>query len=670
MAVRKIETQLALTGEREFNDQMKAVNSNLKTLKSEMALVASEFDGQANSAEALRSKQKVLSEQYDQQKEKCRALAEMLKQAEDAYGDNSAQVDKYKQQLNNAKAQLNKFGTDLESVNKYLGEAEKSGKGAASSIDEFGKQVKEAEKKSSTFGDVLKANLSSELIVSGVRAAADAVKELGKVLADTVIDSAAYADNVLTMSTVTGISTERLQEMMYAAELLDVSADTQASTMSKLTRNMYQAKDGTGQQAEAFAALGVEITNADGALRNNQEVFGEIIDRLGEMSNETERDAIAMTLMGKSAQELNPLIEAGSAAVLGFYQEAHEFNAVLNQETLESLGAVDDALQRFNGALSASKNVLGAEFAEPVKTILGGLTAMLKGNTDDGIAIIELGLDQLGKVLEGLEPLAEQTVETLVGTIIGKLPDVVDAGCELVVSLLDGIGQKEPEMLPRVIDLVTTIAETLIDNAPEIAEAAAKLVGTLAISLVESAPELMEKVPQLVVSIAQGLIEGIPKIADVGLQIVQGLWSGISENRRWLRDKLKQWTDGVLSDIKGFFGIASPSKVFRDEIGKNLAAGIGVGFEKEMSDVQKIMRGAIPTKFDPMKFMEENKSVIRTAQTVRVENVPELEMANRETAANGGVIEVHTTLEIDKNKVGEAVTQYQIERERARGYHF
>lgn len=381
MAVRKIETELSLTGEKQFNDQMKAVNSNLKTLKSEMALVASEFDGQANSVDALRSKQKVLVDQYDQQREKVRALESQLEKAREAYGDNSAQVDKYQQQLNNAKVQLNKFGNELEDTNKYLKEAEESADGAAHSIDEFGKEVKESARdidSAESGGGGVKGLLGTlgemkGLLVGG--AVVGALKEVGEAVLDITRAGAEYADEVLTMSTVTGLSTETLQEYKYMADLVDVSVETITGSHTKLIRSMKSARDGTGAQAEAFEKLGIKVVDADGNLRDAREVFDEVIDALGNMTNETERDATAMDLMGKSAQDLNPLIEAGSEEINEFRQEAHDMGAVLNDETLGTLGEVQDSFDRLSQKATASKNQLATEFAPAIIKICDDLIA-------------------------------------------------------------------------------------------------------------------------------------------------------------------------------------------------------------------------------------------------------------------------------------------------------
>ena len=85
---------------------------------------------------------------------------------------------------------------------------------------------------------------------------------------------------------------------------------------------------------------------------------------------------------------------------------------------------------------------------------------------------------------------------------------------------------------------------------------------------------------------------------DVGKNLVSGIWEGIKNAKNWLLDKVKEWCGNILNGIKGFFGIHSPSKVFRDEIGTNLALGVGEGFSDTMKEVSNDMSASIPKEFD------------------------------------------------------------------------
>lgn len=159
-------------------------------------------------------------------------------------------------------------------------------------------------------------------------------------------ESAAYADNILTLSLTTGQTTDQLQEFSYASELIDVSLDTLQGSLTKLTNNMQDTANGTGNAQAAFQQLGVSVTDADGHLRSANDVFYDAIDALGDVTNATERDALAMDIFGRSAQDLNPLIVQGADTLREYAQEAHDMGYVLDNDALAALGAVDDAYQR------------------------------------------------------------------------------------------------------------------------------------------------------------------------------------------------------------------------------------------------------------------------------------------------------------------------------------
>ncbi len=579
MATRTISTSIKLDGEAEFKKQMSSVNSELKTLRTEMAYSEEQFKGQANTMEALTAKDKLLRESIEKQTQKVSAAEEMLQKAKDAQNEFAKAIDAAKQKatdqgvsldrlrgntesltdkekalakellnaegaydkasgtinrtsqiLNSTKTDLLKMNRELEDNSKYLDEAAKSSDKTASSIDEYGRAVDTGKEKTSIFGEVLKANLASEAIITGAKGlaaglreipaevlerSAEALKALISGIKDTSVEAAAYADDILTASTVTGLSTDALQEYQYMAELTDVSVDTITGSLTKLTKNMDAAKGGTGSAAEAFKALGVSVTDADGQLRSNQEVFGEVIDKLGEMDNETQRDAYSMSIFGKSAQDLNPLIAQGSDGIAAFAEEAHNMGYVLDGETLTSLGAVDDAVQRFEKTLEAVKNQAGAEFAPAMESIFTGITQLISGNVDEGIASIENGLEQFADKLEELGPAAEEALTMFLETFADHLPELGETGVRLLLTLIAGIAKTAPELIPAAVDTITTIIDALWDNRGQIVEA--------------------------------------------GKDLIRGLWEGIENMGAWIGEKIRGFGAGVVNQLKNFFGISSDS---------------------------------------------------------------------------------------------------------------
>ena len=382
MATRSISATIALNGEQAFNSAMKNINSNLRVLKSELSATSSSFSGQANSLAALTAKNKQLSEIYAQQKEKVRALEQAVKESSEKYGENSQQTDRLKVSYNRARVELDKLGQELQQNAQYMEEAKNSTDQCATSIDQYGNRVKDASDKSKGFGTTGQSSflkVGKALLAVGIAAK---VADIAKKLASATKEAAAFADEVLTLSAKTNISTDALQGYMYAAELVDVSVETITKSMQRNIRSMGSAADGTAQYANAYKQLGVAVQDSNGELRDSQEVFWELIDALGQMTNETERDEIAMTLLGKSAQDLNPLIEAGADRMRELAAEADSVGYIMSGETLSALGSLDDQLQRLDGAATAAKNALGAALAPAFENLAEKATNALVAITN------------------------------------------------------------------------------------------------------------------------------------------------------------------------------------------------------------------------------------------------------------------------------------------------
>lgn len=358
----QIGPKIGIEGENEYRQALRDINTGIKTLGTEMQAVTSAFYGQEKSIRSLTAENDVLERTIYSLEEKLNLQKKMLQEAANAYGEASEKTQAWQQKVNLTTAELNK-------AKVKLAENEKAMQGLSEETDE-------AAKSTSVFSDVLKADLLSEAIKTGIKAVASGIREIGQALADTVKDSAEYADNILTLSTNTGIAAETLQEYQYMAELTDTSLETITGSMAKLTRSMQSARSGTNSASAAFAALGVSVTDKmTGQLRDNEEVFGDVLDALGKMQNETQRDAYAMDIFGKSAQDLNSLIAVGKDGIAAFAKEAHDMGYVLDEETLASLGAVDDALVRLDNFMTMIKNTIGAALAPAVTELADELQA-------------------------------------------------------------------------------------------------------------------------------------------------------------------------------------------------------------------------------------------------------------------------------------------------------
>lgn len=472
-----IKTQWQMSGEKEYKAALTDINRNITVLNSEMKKVSAVYADNAQSVEALAAKQSVLDRTMDEQRRKVEQTRAALESAAAAYGEGDKRVSAWQIKLNTAEAQLAR--TEL-AVRKNKEELEAANKTTAEAAEKTG-DLAEAERNTSadtvSFGNVVNGiteklgirlpagansaidslgNVSLKAVAAAAAFAGitKAVVETEKKLIDLTKESASFADDILTTATTTGIAADKLQEYQYAAELMDVSVDTITGSQTKLIRSMQQAADGTEKQADAFAQLRVSYQNADGSLRDVEDVFWDTIDALGRMENETERDSAAMELLGKSARDLNPLIVAGRDAMNELAQEAHDVGYVLNNDQLTALSRVDDAMQRLDKTTEGLKNRISAEFAPSAETAFNNYRVLVE---KAGNALVRSGLiDGMGFLLETtseiLRPIAAAT-EYLGGPFSAVIGGVNEAIAITVTAL------------QAIVGLVTFVPELLSGTA-------------------------------------------------------------------------------------------------------------------------------------------------------------------------------------------------------------
>ena len=215
------------------------------------------------------------------------------------------------------------------------------------------------------------------------------------------LKSVQTADELATLSARTGISTDMLQKFAFASDMVDVSTEELATAFQKMKINM-------DQNPESFEALGVAVTDANGNLRDDETVYWELINALGQVEDETQRDVLAMELLGKSASDLNPLIEAGADTMKALSVQAHQAGYVLDEETLDAFGEFDDQLRKLDKGAEAAKNAKTVIWNGPMgvfenPTLAVGTLAVAKalaeseaitiiGGGDSAAAVEQMGL--------------------------------------------------------------------------------------------------------------------------------------------------------------------------------------------------------------------------------------------------------------------------------------
>ena len=416
-----INTRFTLSGEKEYKQAISEIGSGMKVLDSEMRKVSSAYAQNADSVEALNAKNDVLERKISTQAEKIEYLKAALQQSAEKYGEADKRTMQWQTSLNNAEAELNNLNNQFDENKQKIADSGKEmgnlGDVVNGLTSKLGIQLPDGMKSSMNAMGSLDA---SSLALAGTFAAvAAAIVKVEKAMISMTKESASFADNIITLSMQTGQTTDQLQEFSYATELIDVSVDTLQGSLRKLTNNMQDAMNGTGNAKDAFDTLGVSVTNAvDGSMRSANDVFYETIDALGQVKNETERDAMAMDIFGRSAQDLNPLIIQGSQTLKAYADEAHNVGYVLDEEALSALGAVDDAYQRLQKTQEGVKNQLAVEFAPYLEEFYGDLTSGIKtiGSTLQQSGLVDafgMLLETAGDIIAPMDTLSNDKVPAL-----------------------------------------------------------------------------------------------------------------------------------------------------------------------------------------------------------------------------------------------------------------
>ena len=442
-----INTKFTLSGEKEYKQAISEIGSGMKVLDSEMRKVSSAYAQNADSVEALNAKNDVLERKISTQAEKIEYLKAALQQSAEKYGEADKRTMQWQTSLNNAEAELNNLNNQFDENKQKIADSSKEmgnlGDVVNGLTSKLGIQLPDGMKSSMNAMGSLDAQ--SLALAGGFAAVAAAIIKAEKAMISMTKESAAFADNIITLSMQTGQSTQQLQEFAYASELIDVSVDTLQGSLTKLTNNMQDTMNGTGNAKASFDELGVSVTNAvDGSMRSANDVFYETIDALGQVKNETERDAMAMDIFGRSAQDLNPLIIQGSKTLKAYADEAHNVGYVLDDEALSALGAVDDAYQRLQKTQEGVKNQLSAEFAPYLEEFYGDVTTMVK---DGGKALKDSGivdsfgmlLDTVGDILNPMSDLSNNRVPALTKALqpLAKVMALIADAAELIKGVVN-----------------------------------------------------------------------------------------------------------------------------------------------------------------------------------------------------------------------------------------
>lgn len=480
----------------------------------------------------LTQKQKALKDAIGLTKDRL----QQLKDAQKGVAEGSAEWDALEREI-----------VDTEQKLKGLeGEYRSFGSVASQQVKAVGDKLQAAGKNVEDFGRKL----------TPVSAAAGA---LGGALVKLGYDSVKNADELSTLSKQTGLSTDSLQKMQYASELVDVSVEDITGALKKMKPKMTENN-------ATFAKLGVSVKDANGELRSAEDVFYDSIEALSKIQNETERDQVAMELFGKSADQLAGVIDDGGAALKAYGDEAENLGLVLDEDTINSLNETNDTLDRMKGNLSATLGQLGATVAEALGPALekfagwiGMITEKLREMNPEtmetilkivGIAAaIAPVIIIIGKVISGIGAItsAISFLMSPMGLIVVAIAAVIAIGvllyknwdkiCEWANTLKQRIIEAWNNIKTRVVETVNNI-KTNVSNAWE--------------NIKTKISNVVTGIKDTVSNIFESVKEKVTTVFESVKSTVETIWNGIKDAITHPIETAKNAVKTAIDAIKGF----------------------------------------------------------------------------------------------------------------------
>lgn len=461
---------------------------------------------------------------------------------------------------------------------------------------------------SGTFGD--------SLPIEGLIEAANETAKVGQVTG-TLADALNWA----------GISEDGFNAQLAAcsteSQRNQLIMDTLAGTYATASEAFYRNNEALVQARANQAALDASLSMLGGTIAElKNRIFSDFAPAVSQLIASFSDLLQGVDGADESfAQALGGLIQTGLEQLPGFLSVGVEIIAALVsgildnvpalltagaelvaslvEAVLELLPKVLDAgvtlLDRFTTGIEEGLPDLVSRLPQVIDTILDFLTDNLPAILDQGVELLESLTDGILKTIPELVAALPEIITAFVDFIAENLPAILSAGVDILLHLTEGIIDAIPKLVDSLPKLITAVTSGLANLFPQIVQSGVTLTLKLWDGIFSAIPRLVGNLPQVIGAVVDGFDALMDGIVDVGWSIVEGLWAGIRSGAGWLLDKITGWANDILDSVTSAFGIHSPSAVFRDEVGRYLAQGIGVGFEREMDSVAARMQRAIPT---------------------------------------------------------------------------
>jgi len=395
----------------------------------------------------------------------------------------------------------------------------------------------------SGIGSVAKGALG--VAAAGFAAVTTAAVATTGAIMDGVSAAADYGDNIDKMSQKMGLSTDAYQEWDFVMQHCGTSIEALKPSMKTLAMAAEKGSD-------AFQQLG--ISEEQIATMSQEELFNATIAGLQNVTDETQRTALAAELLGRGATELGPLMNMTAEETEAMRQQVHDLGGVMSNDAVKAAAAYKDSLQNMQTAISGLKNKLAGDLLPSVTTVMDGLTLLFSGgDTDEAMEMIGEGIDQLCEKLEELIPtvleIGGQILMKLAEAIIDNLPTLIDTGMEILNMVIQGIIEALPQLLEAGMQIITGLVNATIENLPMLIEVALQMIITLANGIVQQLPTLIPAIIEVVLQVTQTLIDNLPLLIEGAIQLFLGIVTGLIQALPQIIAALPTLIDSIINAL-------------------------------------------------------------------------------------------------------------------------
>lgn len=418
------------------------------------------------------------------------------------------------------------------------------------------------------------------------------------------------------------------------------------------------------------------IDNLNLGIKGTQEGFleaahkaGYMVDSVEELTSSDILDILEKTaeqygVLGKTAEEAMKTIQGSTKAtkaawtnlVTGIADDNADFDKLVDDfvdsvsamldnliprilTSLEGIGKlmpklIEVLMNHLPEIIETGQNILNAllqgiveNIPQMTSTITQVILSLVNFITQNLPTILQAGITILLELIKGITqalpnliPMMVKVIMDMVNILIDNIDLIIECGIQLLVALAEGIMNALPELMSRLPEIMIKMTTKLIELSPQLWGASFRIMLALIEGMIRYIPEMISRIPQIIKSMINAFKQRAKDFENLGKNFMNGIWSGINNTWNNLKKKVDDLGKGIIKKFKSVFGIHSPSRLFRDEIGKNLILGVGVAFEKDDGlidkqindfgdDVYKKMQGAVNVETGKMAFSGTTGSV-------------------------------------------------------------